>query len=250
MQHIKPSIIICICILFFAINASAQTDTTIASNDTTLAHKDSTHSYIDSMRGQRYCEVVLVKVSIPNVNVQVYNTFGVNACPEEQLKSINTDELQKQFRVTTVVANGPRYYLMDKVSMINNDTTVTTFDSLQAKFLFKMRLSMGAALSMKKGTPYKERPFKLSTAKVYNKGSVVFEIISPEHTYIMESYSAEVDTTLTLDSLATLGARLKLPDGWAYKTVTLEEDLQLITDAAKEAFGIEDELANRYQRVD
>jgi len=250
MHHIKPSIIVCICILFFITGVSAQTDTIITNKDTAIAYKDTATVYKDSMRGQRYCEVVLVKVSIPNVNVQVYNTFGINACPEEQWKTINIDELQKTFRVNTVVANGPRYYLMDKMSIIDGDTTVTNFDSLQARFWFKMRLSIGAALSMKKNLPYKERPFKLASAKLYNKGNIVYEIASPEHTYVMESYSTELDSTLTQDSLATLGTRLKLPDGWSYKVITLDNDMQLITDAAKESYGIEDELANRYQRID
>ncbi|HWB23938.1 MAG TPA: hypothetical protein VG738_00595 [Chitinophagaceae bacterium] len=256
MKHIRHCIFASACFLLFAANASAQNDTTIAKNDTTSVKNDTTINadtslvYKDSMRGQRYCEIVLVKVSLPNIIVTVYNSLGVNACPEEQWKNINTDELKKQFGVHTVVANGPRFYLMDKIALYNNDTSVVAFDSLPMKQWAKMRMGINMALSLKKGETYKERPFKMNTVKIFSKGSTVFELTSPEHTYVMESYSQEVDSTLSEAMLPNLQQRLALPAGWAYKVVTLDDDLRLVTVARKEAFGLEDELGNRYQRVD
>lgn len=244
MQNIKRIIAGIIYITLFLAKAAAQ-------NDSVANNIDSTVTYKDSMHNQRYCEIVLVKVSIPNVTISVYNTIGINACPEEQWKNINTDKLKKDFSVHTVVANGPRYYLMDKIGMYNTgDTTITSFDSLQAKLWVKIRMGMGMALKMQKTEVYKERPFKMVTAKYFNKGSTVFELLSPEHTYIMESYSAEVDSTLKEADLPMLAQRLQFPTGWQYKVITLDSNLQLLTTPSKESFGIEDELGNRYQRID
>lgn len=45
------------------------------------------------------------------------------------------------------------------------------------------------------------------------------------HVYIMQSASRHVDADLTLDKLPTLGQRLQLPEGWEYRTPTLDKDL-------------------------
>jgi len=215
-----------------------------------FAQADSTVNYNDSVHGQRYCEIVLVKATLTNVTVDVYNTLGYNACPEEQWKNISTDKLKKEFSVHTVVANGPRYFLMDKIGIFNNDTATVSFDSLQMKEWIKMKLSIGAALSLKKNEAYKDRPFKFKSASIFNAGTTVFELVSPSHTYVMQSYSTELDSSLTEATLPGLEQKLKLPDGWQYKTVILDSILHLVTDDAKESYGIEDELGNRYQRVD
>lgn len=257
MNHTSRCVVAIALVVMLCIKTSAQNDTSDVTKDTTVFKNSSTAVqpanailFKDSMHGRRYCEIVLVKVSLPNVSVQVFNTLGINACPEQQWKDINTDHLKKQFGVHTVVANGPRFYLMDKIAQYDNDTAITVFDSLPMKQWAKMRMGVGMALSLKKGEPYKERPFKMNTEKIFGKGSTVFELTGPEHTYIMESYSEEIDSTLSETDLPSLQQRLKLPGGWAFKAVTLDEDLHVITVADKDAYGIEDELGNRYQRLD
>jgi len=233
----KQCIIVAGCIIAFCIKAVAQTD--------------SSFTYKDSVHNMRYCEMVVVKGSLTNLSVNIYNTLGYNACPEEQWKTIDVNKFKKQFSAHAVVANGPRYYLMDKIGLFNNtDTAIIYFDSLQTKKWAEMHMGLGKALSMKSNAAYKERAIKLASAKFFNKGDTVFELIGPEHTYIMESYSQEVDSTLTLAGLPTLQQTLKLPDGWQYKMIVLDNDLQLITADGKEAYGLEDELNNRYQRLD
>jgi hypothetical protein len=217
------------------VNATAQADTAFA--------------YKDSAKGQRYCEMVIVKGSLTNLAVNIYNTFGYNACPEDQLKALNTEKIKKDNSAHAAVANGPRYFLMDKIGIYNNDTIVVSFDSIQMRKWAELHVGIGKALSMRKNEPYKERDLKVKSAKFFNKGDTVFEVTSPEHTYIMESYSQEVDTTLTMADLPNLGQRLKLPDGWQYKAVVLDNDLELITADDTESYGLEDEFYNRYQRL-
>jgi hypothetical protein len=57
--------------------------------------------------------------------------------------------------------------------------------------------------------------------------------------------------SLTLDKLPTLGERLQLPDGWEYRTRTLEEDLVVrARRGSAEAHIVFDEYENNYQRID
>ena len=66
--------------------------------------------------------------------------------------------------------------------------------------------------------------------------------------YVMQSYSLEVDPTLSEAGLPRLGERLEKPDGWRYRVRRLMEEWSLHVDG--EARVIQDELRNTYQRVD
>jgi len=51
--------------------------------------------------------------------------------------------------------------------------------------------------------------------------------------------------------LPTLGQRLHLPDGWEYRTPTLDEDLVVRAQrGGAEAHIVFDEYENNYQRID
>jgi hypothetical protein len=62
----------------------------------------------------------------------------------------------------------------------------------------------------------------------------------------MQTFAEIVDKDLTMDDLAGLGERLKLPRGWTYGTRVLDAEMQLT--AKGEAYLIQDELQNSYQR--
>ena len=67
----------------------------------------------------------------------------------------------------------------------------------------------------------------------------------------MQSASQHVDPSLTPDKLASLGQRLDLPDGWDYRTPTLDEDLVVRAQrGGVEAHLVFDEFENNYQRID
>jgi len=97
--------------------------------------------------------------------------------------------------------------------------------------------------------PYEEQSFRRVTQCVFNKGSEVYELISPEHTYIMQSYSQMIDTTMTDSLLSHLQEKLKLPEGWQFKTLKLEDDMILTTSETAEAYVTQDEFQNTYQRI-
>ena len=61
----------------------------------------------------------------------------------------------------------------------------------------------------------------------------------------MQSYSQIVDPELTLAKLRKLGKRLRLPDGWRYRTRRLKRELVLSASGA--ATITQDDLQNTYQ---
>jgi hypothetical protein len=61
----------------------------------------------------------------------------------------------------------------------------------------------------------------------------------------MQAMCTAVDATLTIDNLAQLGSTLQLPDGWSYRTRTLDEDL-VVDTSDHFATVVQDELENTY----
>jgi hypothetical protein len=100
-----------------------------------------------------------------------------------------------------------------------------------------------------KSTSYRENMTNRSTEYVFERGRIVYELISPDHTYIMQSYAMIVDTSLNMAGLDSFEKKLKLPKGWKFRVRTLDEDLVLKTIEGGEAFVIRDELQNFNQRV-
>jgi len=89
-----------------------------------------------------------------------------------------------------------------------------------------------------------------NTEYTYAAGNKVYELVSPDGTaYVMQSYSHEVDDTLTEESLSSLGNRLKLPRNWKYRLRKLDADWVVRSTEGK-AHVIQDEFQNTYQRVD
>jgi hypothetical protein len=51
------------------------------------------------------------------------------------------------------------------------------------------------------------------------------------------------------ETLKNLATTLKLPDGWSYEAKVLKEKLDLETKEAGEAFVIQDDFQNSYQKI-
>ena len=68
------------------------------------------------------------------------------------------------------------------------------------------------------------REFPRTAAWTYQAGSSVHEPTGPAGTtYVMESYSQQVDPTLSWEQSDTLGDRLTVPPGWSYSSRVLSK---------------------------
>lgn len=152
-------------------------------------------------------------------------------------------KLQKELNGTRVVLNGPRYFTMDR-NALRDPGPVETFDGVQARLLATLEVHS------QKRTPHTNNTVDRDTQYVFDKGNPVYELLSPDgHTYIMQSYSLEVDQTLNQQALADLGSKLKLLKGWEFRARMLDEDLVLRTAGTRaRATVLQDDLKNSYQR--
>jgi hypothetical protein len=199
----------------------------------------------DDLFNVRYGEVLVVKGGPVSYTAQVYNTLGLNDCPEKEWEALDPAKLKKEFKAKAVILNGPRYFLMDRNSLANPGE-VATFGVLKLRHLADVQISPSTLLRGR-SKPYTENHVKRKTEYVFRKGRTIYELVSPDgNTYVMQSYARNVDPKLSEPDLATLGKRLALPKGWKYRAVKLDKDFVLRADGS--AWVIQDELENTYQR--
>ena len=84
---------------------------------------------------------------------------------------------------------------------------------------------------------------------LYAKGRRVYLLHSPDgKTWVMLSYTTEVDTDLSLDQLSNLVSKLKLPDGFKFEIKELPSNLTIDAQRANGmAHIIRDNLHDIYQ---
>lgn len=201
------------------------------------------------MHNTRYGEVLLVTGHLNHIEATVYNTLGLNDCPDDLWKTLNPEEIQKTYKVRAVILNGPRYFLMDQIGSADMGKEVFTFDALQMRRMATVRIPLTAMLDGLKRKPYTENIVQRTTKYVYSRERDVYELVAPSGTtYIMQSYALIVDPTLNEEKLKTLGEHLHLPAGWQYRVRRLTEECVL--EVRGEAHLIQDDFENSYQRVD
>jgi haloalkane dehalogenase len=203
----------------------------------------------EQMHGARYGEVLLVTGRLNRIEATVYNTVGLNECPDDLWQDLDTEAIKKAYRARAVILNGPRYFLMDKISIADPGEEIFDFGGLRMRRLATVPLKLTSLLGGLRRQPYSEQPVRRTTVYIWDKGREVYELIAPDGTsYVMQSYSLQVDPTVTEAALPTLGDRLQLPEGWRYRARRLEEEWALQVDG--EARVVQDELENSYQRVE
>jgi hypothetical protein len=196
-----------------------------------------------NLRNVRYCEVLVVDRQLKSTWAKVYNTIGLNDCPADKWNALDAKSLKKERGATAVILNGPRYFVMDR-NALRRPGEVDHFDGLDMRLLAILEIK-----DMAKRVPYTENTVQRESQYLYERGKYVYELISPQgKTYVMQSYSVEVDKSLNEDGLLKLSSRLKLPKGWQYRARKVDEDFA-VSNTGSQAFVVQDDLRNSYQRL-
>ena len=202
---------------------------------------------ISNLRNQRYCEVLYGKRHFLNLEVKVFNTQGLNFCPEDKWQALSKEVIAKQFDASFVVLNGPRYWMMDEIqaagATVNN--VKESFGGIEMNLRATVEIGLlKQILGDKRFTP---NQITRTTNFVYKVGTPIYELTSPAgEAYVMQSYSQIENPTLTMNDLPDLNKQLKLPKGWSYRTRVLDQNLSLLANGI--AYVIQDNLSNSYQR--
>jgi len=198
------------------------------------------------MRDQRYCEIFTIFLA-PSPVARVNNTYGLNRCPQRWWDSLDTSELAAESGADLILLNGPRYWLMDKVTVTEPGPIV----ELAGKQLREVATIDLAKVGLTPPPPFTGVKITRGTRFVFRRDRPVFQLIDPDgRVYVMQAYSQIVDPDLTYDQLRGLRRepdRIGLPDGWRYRTRKPDENLVLRANGT--ATIIQDALKNTYQRL-
>jgi len=196
-----------------------------------------------NLRGDRYCEVLLIKPIDGKPNAEVYNTYPLNDCPAAQWKALDPAAIAQEYGVPLAVLNGPRYWLMDSIEPPTGEAPApVSFGGMQMIQRATVDLaSVGAG-----EPPYTAHHVNRRTVFGFDAGSTVYELVAADGAvYVMQSWSQQVDPALDEIGLATLADRLQLPAGWSFRVRTLTEPLDIVTTDT-DAVVLQDELKNSY----
>jgi hypothetical protein len=194
---------------------------------------------VTETRDLRYGEIFLVKGGY----IEIYNTTGLNNCPPQLWDALDPEAIKTQFDAQAVQLNGPKFWMMDSQTLSFGETL--SFGGLEARWA----ATLDAALVAKQShgtTPYTVFTPKKTQKMVYVKGRAVYELVDSDgNSYVMQAHGKE----FSMESLTSLAERLKLPDGWEYRTRILTEDLVMDLGPDQIIYSVGDEFDQYYTRL-
>lgn len=206
----------------------------------------STTNPVSSMRGKRYCEVLLARPADGKVTAEVYNSYPLNDCLEAKWSQLDAKAIAAAEGVPVALLNGPRFWLMDRVKKAGAaaDLPKKDFGGIEM-----YRQASVEAVSMADAmVPYRPNSVDRKAVFTYDAGQTVYELTAPDGTkYVMQTWSQQKDPSLVESGLAGLGSRLQLPAGWTYAARTLDEPLKVDT-MSQVATVVQDDLGNTYSQ--
>jgi len=226
-----------IALLAGALLLAGCASTTATSTTTTVGH-------VADVYAKRYCEVLLVHLSASGApRADVYSSFPMTRCPEARWAALDTTTLAHQHGVPTVLLNGPRYWAMDAITKVRTGPVVrTTFGGIPMDEEASVTVGDLAAAR----TPYVPHDVDRKAAFTFARGRQVHELHDPSGpTYVMQSWSQQIDPTLAASDLPSLAARLQLPSGWTYTSRTLSSPL-VVQTTGRVAHVLMDSLGDSY----
>jgi hypothetical protein len=232
------------CLVAWAAALAACGGTSQSSSPTTTAGDEKPPA---ALRDVRYCEVIPSVPAGSTVTTSVYNTLGYNACPPLKWAALTADKVNREFGSQSAKLNGPRHWVIDGMQASGSSDTGKTFT------FGGIEMGLRATLTTQAGQPtvgdqvYVPNEVKRDTVWIYDAGKPIFELIDPQgNVYVMQSYAQLADRTLTIEQLPNLSSKLKLPQGWSYKTETLSSELDLNSNGL--ATVVNDDLYDSYQK--
>jgi len=198
---------------------------------------------IDGMRGVRYGEVLPIFLRDDGLHAEVYGTQMLNDCPQELWEKLDADVIAKEMGAVFVKLNGPRQWVLDGLG-----TKVAPVEPVLREFggiMFRRIATLHIGDKLSAGA-YTEKKVNRGAVFYWDAGKPVFELVNPAgEAYVMQALCMGVDPTMSQESLPTLGERLAVPQGWAYRMRVLTQELVVDTTSTI-ATVLQDEFENSY----
>ncbi len=245
---IRSLLVITVCSVGLTSCASSTSDSSgeVGAEDSA----PSTTVIAPSMRGVRYCEVLLLNLGDEGLQAEVYNTYPLNECVPEVWAGLDPTAIATAQSVPFALLNGPRFWLMDAVERLDDGSVIqVSFAGATGS----MDMNRYAVVTL--GTPdtigqaYTPQSVDRKSRFSFRAGSTIYVLTDTTGArFVMQSWSQQRDSNLSEADLASLGSRLALPEGWTFSTETLTEDL-VIDSTSAPARVFQDELMNTYSLI-
>ncbi|WP_319550294.1 hypothetical protein [Desulfogranum marinum] len=203
----------------------------------------------------RYTEIFLIggNATTKELKGGVYQTIGLNdpketgdTAPAEILDKMDMKALAQEYNLLGAYKNGPRQWTLDWVEVKVGKQR--NFQGLDARWVMWLDVPEHLGGSQDKMS-YRPITGKRDTHFGINKGTRVYLLDDPEgNTYCMKSMSQILDPDQSYESLKDLGSKLKLAEGWKFRTKILEQDLILTPNNGK-CLICQDDFGNTYDRT-
>jgi hypothetical protein len=203
-------------------------------------------STLTNMHNARYCEIIPVTRDKNTNKAEIYNTIGINNCPEDEWSGVTEDAVDKAYGSQSAKLNGPRYWVLNEIqgegftaggpTYVFNGITMAKRGENDTKLRDS---TVGSSF-------YTPNTVQRDTVFTYSAGTKVYQLTAPDgDVYTMQSYAQIKDKSLTIGDLDNLASKLSLPQGWKYSVHTLSQELQLKADGV--AHVVNDDLYDSYQ---
>jgi len=202
---------------------------------------------ISDVRGVRYGEVIAAFARDDRLEAEVYGTQFLNDCPQELWDGLDAPTIAEELGAVMVKLNGPRYWVLDGMG-----TKVAPVEPVLREFngILMRRLAVVDLGDQMVPGPYREVHVDRGAVFFFDAGKPVYELVSPEgKAYVMQALCVGVDPAMTESSLADLGDRLAMPEGWSYRVRILDEEL-VVDTTDHVATVLQDEFENSYTLPD
>jgi hypothetical protein len=203
---------------------------------------------LENLRNVRYGELLFLSQKGDRFIADVWNTMGFNDCPDDAFDALDATDEAQAYGALFCFKNGPRYWTFDALEATMRETApVKKFGELE----------MFQAATLDLGTdgpaagPYHPRAVARDNVFEFVAGRPRWYITNPAgERFVMQAYALFVDRSQTIESLATLGDRLAMPEGWRFDyEAAPSTTLRVETGDENTAWVMQDEFGNSYQMM-
>src|SRR5262249_35378880 len=94
------------------------------------------------MFNDRYCEILAVHGTFPNLLADVWNTYQLNKCPPGLWQAENPNALATELGALAIRLNGPRYWLVDRarIRLAPGMGQIRSFGSLRMREIAQVQV--------------------------------------------------------------------------------------------------------------
>ena len=203
-----------------------------------------------ALRGYRFMEIDLFARDVIKkvLYVSVYNTTGQNegadsrdSAPEDFAAHVDLKKVTRQYQALLASASPPRYWALDWLA--DRFGAVRNFGGLDAAWMGNGPAAETRLSAKRPSDAYRLQSFPRTSIEGFRKGTTIGVLDDPKgRVWVLAAYTGSAEAG---DSLAALGARLKPPAGWTFRTVTLDRDLILEAKVGTAA-ALEDDAGDLY----